>query len=113
MSQLEAFLLTLALESAATLAVCHLAGWPRGLRLFAAVVIASVVTHPVLWAVARHLPATWWWPAVLAMEAAIGVVEGVFVGVGGGVGLRRGLVIGVVMNASSFGAGLLLAPLWS
>jgi hypothetical protein len=113
MSQLEAFLLTLALECAATLAVCHLAGWRRGLRLFAAVVGASVVTHPVLWAVARHLPPAWWWPAVLAMEAGIGVIEGVIVGVVGGAGLRRGLVIGVVMNAFSFGTGLVLAPLWS
>jgi hypothetical protein len=117
MSQLEAFLLTVALESAAAFCICAIAGWPRPLRLFAAVIVASVVTHPVLWAVARHLPPAWWWPAVLAMEATISLIEGVIVGatvgVAGGIGLRRGLVIGVVMNVFSFGAGLLLAPLWS
>jgi hypothetical protein len=112
-TQLEAFLLTLALEGAATLAVCGIAGWPRPARLFVAVVFASVVTHPLLWAIARQLPPAWWWPAVLAMEGAIGVIEGVIVGIAGGVGLRRGLVIGVVMNAFSFGVGLIIAPWWS
>jgi hypothetical protein len=112
-TQFEAFLLTLALESAAALCVCGIAGWLRPPRLFVAVVVASVLTHPVLWAIARQVPPAWWWPAVLAMEVAIGVVEGLVVGRLGGVGMRRGLVIGVVMNAFSFGTGLLLAPLWS
>jgi len=113
MTQLEAFLLTLALELLATLVLGRVVGWPMAPRVLIAVVIASVVTHPILWAVARHLPPAWWWPAVLAMEVAIGLIEGVIVGVGGRLGLRRGLVVGVVMNAFSFGVGLLLAPLWS
>jgi hypothetical protein len=113
MTQLEAFLLTLALELLATLVLGRVVGWPMGPRVLVAVVVASVVTHPVLWAVARQLPPAWWWPAVLAMELAIGLIEGVTVGLVGRIGLRRGLVVGVVMNAFSFGVGLLLARLWS
>ena len=113
MTQLEAFLLTLALELLATLVLGRVVGWPMAPRVLVAVVVASVVTHPILWAVARQLPPAWWWPAVLAMELAIGLIEGVFVGFVGRIGLRRGLVVGVVMNAFSFGVGLLLAPLWS
>lgn len=112
MSQLEAFLLTLALESLAALVVLRVAGWPTSLRLFFAVVVASVVTHPVLWAVARHLPPGWWWPAVIAMEVVIGVVEGGVLATLGGLGTRRGLVTGVAMNAFSFGVGLVIAPWW-
>jgi hypothetical protein len=47
------------------------------------------------------------------MELAIGLIEGVTVGLVGRIGLRRGLVVGFVMNAFSFGVGLLLARLWS
>jgi len=42
----------------------------------------------------------------------IGVVEGVVVVVVGQLPWRRGMIIGVAMNAVSFGLGLLLAPLW-
>jgi hypothetical protein len=109
-SQLEAFLLTLALESLAAGVVMRLAGWSTSARLFGAVVVASVITHPVLWAVARLLPPTWWWPAVTAMEVVIGVVEGGVLATLGGLGARRGLVVGVAMNAFSFGMGLAMAP---
>lgn len=113
MSQLEAFLLTLALEIAATFGIVALWGWVRGPRLWVAVVVASVLTHPILWAVAADLPPAWWWPVVLAMEVAIGLIEGVVVATLGAMGSRRGVTIGVAMNAFSFGVGLVIAPWWS
>jgi hypothetical protein len=121
MSQLEAFTLTILIEVtvavslAATLLPAAISspaarGWAR---FVGAVIFASCLTHPVLWAIAKTVPRDLWWPAICAMEVVIGVVEGVVVGTVGGAGLRRGLVVGVSMNAVSFGVGVILAASWS
>jgi hypothetical protein len=112
MSQLEAFVLTIVIELAVALGIMAIGRQRPTVRLVVAVVLGTVVTHPVLWAVAPAIPVGWWWPAIGALEVLIGVVEGVVVVVVGQLPWRRGMFIGVAMNAVSFGLGLLLAPFW-
>jgi hypothetical protein len=110
---MAAFCLTIGIEVPVAMAMMVLLSMPRTPRLLLAVVAGTVLTHPLLWAVAARIPAGQWWPTVGVLEVVIGVVEGVVVVVVGRTPWRGGLLIGVVMNAVSFGLGLLLAPLWS
>jgi hypothetical protein len=112
-SQLEAFCITIGIEVLVAMGMTTLISVPSIARLSLAVVLGTVLTHPLLWAVADRIPSDWWWPAIFALEVVIGVVEGVVVVVMGRVPWRGGLLIGVIMNAVSFGLGLLLAPLWT
>ncbi len=114
MSQLQAFALTIGIELVVAVvvaavfmadAVASRRAWGR---LLVAVVLASCLTHPILWPAAEALPREFWWAGVIAMEIAIGIIEGVVVAVVGGLGVRRGVIVGVAMNAISFGTGLAL-----
>jgi len=78
-SQLEAFVLTIVIEMAVALGIMAIRRQPPTVRFVVAVVLGSVVTHPLLWAVAPFIPVGWWWPAIGALEVVIGVVEGVVV----------------------------------
>jgi hypothetical protein len=104
MSQAVALVLTWALELATAVALTG----RRDLRLVVVVVVASLLTHPFVWWVGTHAPASQWWPRILATELVVAVVEGVFVRVAARE--PRGVVVGVAMNAVSFAVGLLLAP---
>jgi hypothetical protein len=104
MSQSVALILTWLVE----LAVAVVSTGRRDARLVAVVVVASVVTHPVVWLLASGAPQDGWWPRVLLAEVVVAFVEGVFVFV-----LARepqGFVTGFAMNAASFGLGLVIAP---
>ena len=80
----------------------------RDLRLAVAVVVASLLTHPWVWLIATRLPRQHWWAGIFVVEGVVGVVEGVFVAKTCGLTRAQGLVVGVAMNAFSFGVGLCL-----
>jgi hypothetical protein len=104
MSQGAALALTWAIE----LFVAITMTGRRDVRFVVVVVVASLVTHPLAWSVgARATPETWW-ARVLLVEAAVAVVEGVFVRVAAREG--AGVVVGVAMNFASFGVGLVIVP---
>lgn len=80
----------------------------RDLRLAVVVVVASLLTHPWVWLISTHLPRAHWWAGIFVVEAAVGVAEGLFLWRLGPMRLGEGLVVGVAMNAFSFGMGLCL-----
>ncbi len=109
MTQTGAFALTLAIELPVVLAGAWASGAPRAawrwLPLVA--VAASALTHPVLWLVdpwlAPHVDRGLRWGV---LETIIAVVEGLAYAYAAGLGLRRGLALGFLANAVSFGVGL-------
>lgn len=105
MSQGVALALTCAIE----LTVATAMTGRRDFRLFVVVVVSSMVTHPFAWWVGMHAGPGSWWPRILLVEAIVAVVEGAFVRVAARE--PAGVVVGVAMNAASFGVGLILAPL--
>lgn len=111
MSQLEALALTLVVELAVALAFAR--GWgmaPRALGwLAAAVVAASLLTHPLAWwsngALMPHLT---FWPRAALIEVGVAVAETAVLGLAGVLSWRRAAVVAWVMNAVSFGLGVAL-----
>ena len=78
MNETQALLISMAVEGPVAFAFVALARWPsRGaLHVGAASMIATAVTHPQMWALAiwsfGRFP---YWPAILAIEALVVVVE--------------------------------------
>lgn len=109
--QLQAYLLTLAIEVPFLLALAWGLRWVPGrrLRLGAAGIAASGLTHPVLWGVWDHVLLAWpYLEKVLLLETGVVIVEAAVLAVLGGLGWRRGLVASVLANSVSTGIGLLL-----
>ena len=104
MTELEAMALSWALELPVALVVTR----RRDLRFALCVVAGTILTHPGVWWIGTHLPFSWWWPGICATEAAVGVVEGLLLWRLVPLSFKQGLVCGVLMNAFSFGVGLLL-----
>jgi hypothetical protein len=77
-------------------------------RFVVVVLVGSLVTHPIVWWVGAQGGQGSWWARVLLAELVVAVVEGVFVRVAARE--PAGLVVGVAMNAASFGLGLVIAP---
>ena len=110
MTQLQALLLTWLLELPIALLVCQ----RRDVRLVVAVVVASALTHPLVWLIGTSLPRAWWWPGICLTEAVVGVVEGLLLwrllrAPPHPLPWRQALLAGVLMNAFSFGAGLVIS----
>ena len=107
MNQTSAFLLTLAIEVPIAVGLVAACRWAPGTtaRVAAVAVGASLITHPLLWMAADTLGT---WPRMFAAEGLITLVEGGVYAFAGGLGPRRGLLVSVVANAVSFGAGLLI-----
>jgi hypothetical protein len=110
LTQLEAFALTLLIE--ATVAVCL--GWrlslsPLNCALAAAV--ASSLTHPILWAVfgdASTLLGAW---TTRLLEAAIIAAETPFYRLIAASRWRDAVLLSIIVNAASWGAGELIYAL--
>lgn len=107
MTQLQAMLLSLALEVPVALLVARLAHAHRGTTLLAAL-LATTITHPLVW----HLNHTWFaldaWPRLAVLEVGAVVVEGFVYLL---VARLRPLVAwgtSLAANATSFGLGLVL-----
>jgi steroid 5-alpha reductase family enzyme len=108
-TQTEALCLTLAIEVPIAVGLVAWRRWAPGrLGVVALVgVLASVVTHPLLWVVDPMLQPALGTPIRWALlETAIALVEaGVYV-LGAGIGVRRALVTSLLANGVSFAVGL-------
>jgi hypothetical protein len=99
--------LTLAIESP----IVWLAAWwlrVHWLRAVVAGLLASSLTHPGAWWLSRQLGPLDYGTSTLAIEALVCLVEAVVLKLVLQVAWRRALVLSVVANAASAGAGLLL-----
>ena len=111
MSESLALLISMAIEGPVAFAVVTLARWPcRGaLHVGAASMIATAVTHPQMWALAiwsyGRFP---YWPAILAIEALVVVVEAALIAWMARLTPARAGIVSLVANSASFLFGLLL-----
>lgn len=107
----QAYALTLGIELPVVVACFAALGWLRPLgvvRVVVAVLVANL-THPVLWLVRPRSPG-----GIVLAEAIVALVEGCWYVLvarraGSGAPAAGALAVGVLANALSFGAGLLLA----
>lgn len=109
--QLEAFVLTLAIEVPVVVALAVALRWVPGrrVRLALAGIVASGVTHPILWGIWHRVLLDWdygW--KVLVLETGVVLVEAMVLAVLGGLGWWRGLAASVLANAISTAVGLVL-----
>jgi len=109
MSEIEALLISMAIEGPVAFALAALARWPsRGaLHVGAASMVATAVTHPQMWALAiwsyGRLP---YWPAILAIEALVVVVEAALIAWMARLTLPRAGAVSLAANSASFLFGL-------
>lgn len=111
MTQTQALLASLALEVPLVLGIAAGLGWARGrrplLRLLLVACAATLITHPFAWFGFRGLaPFLSYWPRAAVIEGAVAVTEGLLYARVAGLGARRGLVLGFVANAFSYGVGI-------
>ena len=79
MTELEALVLSCAVEAPTAYLIVRLTRWnSRGpLHVAAASAVATAVTHPQLWSAALWaFPRFAYWPSVLMLEAVVMLVEG-------------------------------------
>lgn len=111
-SEFAALLLSALIEAPIAFLVVRLARWPsRGaLHVAAASAVATAVTHPQLWAAALWAyPRFPYWPSLIALEAAVVLVEGGLIAWMARLRLDRAMLVSLVANGGSFLAGLVLA----
>jgi hypothetical protein len=111
MTEFEAMMLSIAIESPLAFAMVSLAGWPcRGpLHAAIAVMLATAVTHPQLWAASLWLyPQIGYWPTVGVTEALVILAEATIIAWVTGLSPARALVISGIANGASTLAGLAL-----
>jgi hypothetical protein len=112
MSETEALLISMAIEGPVAFALVKLAGWPSRGALHAglASMVATAVTHPQMWALAiwsfGRFP---YWPAILAIEALVVVVEAALIAWMARLTPARAGIVSLAANAASFLFGLWLA----
>jgi hypothetical protein len=109
MIEIEALLISAALEAPIAWLVARRTRWPcRGdLHVGAASAAATAITHPQLWAAAlwsyERLP---YWPSVLALEAGVVLVEGGLIAWMADLRLDRAMIVSLIANSGSFLFGL-------
>ena len=109
MTQLQALGLTLLFEVPLVVLVVLLARWPaeRG-RLVLVSLACSLLTHPFAWHGIRAARALIpeFWPRALVGEVLVALVEGLLYAKLARLGWGRGMLLGFLANAWSFGLGL-------
>jgi hypothetical protein len=111
MSEVEALLISMAIEGPVAFAVVALARWPcRGaLHVGAAAMVATAVTHPQMWALAiwsfGHVA---YGPAILTIEALVVGVEAALIAWMARLTPARAGAVSLAANAASFLVGLWL-----
>ena len=111
MSETEALLISMAIEGPVAFALVKLADWPSRGALHAGVasMVATAVTHPQMWALAiwsfGRLP---YWPAILAIEALVVVVEAALIAWMARLTLMQAGAVSLAANGASFLIGLWL-----
>jgi hypothetical protein len=111
MTELQALLLSIAIEAPIAGLVAWRAGWPgRGpWHVAIASAVATAATHPQLWAAAlwayRRYPPL---PALLLLEAMVILVEGGLIAWMARLRIRQAMLVSLIANAGSMLVGLLL-----
>ena len=113
MTQLEALVATLVIETAVVLPLLRVLKWaPRGRWWGALPVIlaASLLSHPFAWTLIVEMRdwASSYWARAIPVELALTVAEGLLYAWLLPVARWRGLVLSVAANGTSFGVGLVL-----
>ena len=111
MSETEALLISAAIEAPVAFLLVRATRWPSRGPLDAgfAAAVATAVTYPQLWTAAQWAyPRFGFWPSIIALEAIIVLVEGGLIGWMARLSLRHALLVSLVANTSSFGAGFLI-----
>jgi hypothetical protein len=114
MTQWQAELLSLAIEAPVAVLVAALGFRLRGARVLVLVALAAVagtaLTHPVVWSgVLALAPRIGWEAATAAFEVFAVAGETLVYRLAAALSWRRALLVSVVANVASFGAGLMLA----
>jgi hypothetical protein len=110
-TQLQALLLSIALEVPVVLLLARLLGVEAPLpRLLLTACAATLVTHPFAWHGFRELSGLFpnYWVKAGVIEGAVAVVEGLLYWRVAGAGFGRGQALGWTSNAFSYGVGLLI-----
>lgn len=113
MSQGFALALTLGVEL--PLLALHsrwLTGAAASARLLALGAAGSLLSHPFAWnGLPLLMPHLGWWPSALLIEIAVALFEAGLLAMFLPLSLGRALPLAALMNAGSFGVGLLWAAL--
>lgn len=109
MSQLEALLLSIALEAPLALLLIRLTkpDFDRP-RLALIAVGVTLLTHPFAWQLNQDLAHVAMVPRMAFIELAVVFIEGLIFSHWGRLGWARGFAISLAANAFSFGVGLLI-----
>jgi hypothetical protein len=109
MDQGSALMLTLAVELSAVIVLLRRASvvvvWPRAVTV---IVLASLVTHPLAWRVARALSPDEYTLGIAIIEAVVVAVEALWLRALLPIGLKTAAITSLIANAASFGVGALL-----
>jgi hypothetical protein len=109
MDQGSALMLTLAVELPVVIVLLRRASvvvvWPRAVTV---IVLASLVTHPLAWRVARALSPDEYTLGIAIIEAVVVAVEALWLRALLPIGLKTAALTSLIANAASFGVGALL-----
>jgi hypothetical protein len=111
MTEFEALLLSAAIEGPLVFALVSVMRWPcRGpLHAALAIMLATAVTHPQLWAASLWLyPRIGYWSALAIGETAVVVAEAAIIAWAVGLSPTRAFVASVIANGASAAVGILL-----
>lgn len=109
MIEVQALVLSCAVESPIAYLIARLSRWPsRGpLHVAAASAVATAVTHPQLWAAALWaFPRFGYWPSALTLEAVVALVEGGLICWMAHMRLSQAMLVSLAANAGSMLVGL-------
>jgi hypothetical protein len=112
MTEIEALLLSAAIEAPIAFLLARQTGWAcRGaLHVGAAAAAATAITHPQLWAAAFWAyPRLPYWPSVAALELAVVLIEGGLIAWMAALRIDRALLASLAANSASCLIGLWLA----
>jgi hypothetical protein len=110
MTQLEAMALTLAIEATAAAALAP-AFARTALKCAAAAIAASIVTHPILWAVHADARALFGAMTTPALEAMVIAAETIAYRAVATPRWDEAALLSLLVNAASWGAGVLIYEL--
>jgi hypothetical protein len=113
MTEVEALLLSAAIEAPIAYLVARIARWPsRGnLHIAGAAAAATAITHPQLWTAAlwsyERFP---YWLSISTLESAVVITEGLLIAWMAALRIDRAMIVSLVANSASVIVGLLITP---
>jgi hypothetical protein len=108
MNQVEALVLSLALETIVALLIARFIARVDVKWTLAAALLATLITHPFVWHFNETLTALAPWPRLLLLEASAVVVEGAVYLAVARMSPRAAWGTSLAANATSFGVGLMI-----